>query len=119
MTTTVLRFELPAAEDGDLASGIRALLERDDRLRLALTTNVKRCDRLAVYIDGTFAIKEVTVKDNGDVRVHASFEWEAFYGCNDLRRHDVEKESIPGRYENGELVLRIWFPEPRSTADEL
>jgi hypothetical protein len=119
MSTTELHYAFPHGDPGDLPTRIRAVVASDVQLLLALTKNLKRYDRLAIFIDGTFAITDVMVKEGGELRVHCRFEWEAYYGCNDLRRHDVEKESIPGHYENGELVLRIWFPEPRSTADEL
>lgn len=119
MSTTEFRFDLPPADHSDPKERICARLAHEKELITALTWNLKRYDPRAVYVDGSFSVRDVALTPGGEFRASCSFAWEAYYGCDDVCRRDVEQETVTGHIEGSHLVLWVVLPEPRSTVDEL
>jgi len=119
-TSEELRFDLrDALADADVAAAVAQRLQADEGFVVAMTRDLGRHERRAVYVPGTFSVDRVDFGEGGLVRIAYSYDWETHFACREEHFHERGADSISGRVHGGELVLTILQLEKRSTADEL
>lgn len=104
--------------DAAITEAVADLIVEDNELVNALIGDLERHDARATYVEDTFAVTEVEIASNGELRVHYSFQWEAHYGCQDMCASEVETDYAVGRIEGGDLVFQLTRYDKRTTVDE-
>ncbi len=97
---------------------ILAAIEADWEAVVVLT-EVDRHDMRAEYVEDSFAVEKVERLRGGKVRVTYTYEWGAYYTCQDMCCGAEETETEVAQIDGNQIVFRLDRPEPRSTEDEL
>jgi hypothetical protein len=63
-------------------------------------------------------IDDVVVDADGDVRIHYTYTWSAFYGCDDMNKTDQTSGAVLGQKTDDKWLFEHHVRLQRSTLDE-
>jgi hypothetical protein len=101
-----------------IEEAITSAIEDDEELIQALIGDLDMHDSRAEYTDESFSVDEVSLRDNGEVHISYSYEWNAYYGCKDMCKAESNFGSAIGHIVGGELVFQVAEREKRTTFEE-